>query len=848
MKTGIGLCLDPVGGAVAIATAAEGQAELVSPSPITAPAAVVRVPGRTLLLHRSGPMPVDGAGISWPPQAKQSLPLEQSKEGRYPIAWVWDRLLRGKNAINAAEPADRAADALALYARALLPESSDECATTLIIPDRLDEGNQQSLLDACRIAKLPVSLLWRPIAAAMAWLERHGISLVQPVDRETSIGWILALHLGLDGVEATWVDLILRPQNPGRVLPARRRPDAPRSEADFAWTQWAATALSRAAELTFSRRGISGDGSSLWRYLWSSPGLLEAIGSACGRAESCDYGFPGGLGREVIHEFVSRLQVSELCSAANVSRGQKREGPVVGAVVTGELARVVVGPMTLGRRAVEKFLGPRSGSVLVEGEEGLECGALARAAATYAFRKERGLATYLDTLPRMEVLLEHRARPKWCSLLKEDQQYVEGGKTWSRDPDLGGLSIRRGQQEFNIPIWVEGEEKVRTARFELPDPPREQVSSALRPKIEPAGGRASVELIPDKAGALGPRRILLHWDRARVGVLNKEEELVNYPLKCPVVQPCVAALGAWADLEAELQALRRHGRRSLAALRNLLRAPPAAQLTRKGSVPLVGLVRALDSNGRLHDRDAEHQGEIDEFWRGLAQEQLRLIAAGKGTSPDALRCLGYACSSSEEVDDLVFAVLSNTSGKIPGEVACLVAGCSRQNGHYMQYLRLLTQQMANDWDGFNVPLKCAGHLLMWREYAVDTLGSDDAIKLVFQARQVLASTVAPELVEGPPPRGVKPGIRFIQRGALVLIAFLLRKRVTDASFLAPESAQAKALLRVLERAKFRVDPQCPKREQVEVIGGAVNVPRLIQQVIDYVNEKGIGAISVEDER
>jgi len=80
----------------------------------------------------------------------------------------------------------------------------------------------------------------------------------------------------------------------------------------------------------------------------------------------------------------------------------------------------------------------------------------------------------------------------------------------------------------------------------------------------------------------------------------------------------------------------------------------------------------------------------------------------------------------------------------------------------------------------------------------------------------------------------------------VLIAFLLTKRITDASFLAPESEQAQALLRVLERAQFRIDPRCPKRERVSVIGGAVDVPRLIQQVIDYVHEKGIGAISVEE--
>jgi hypothetical protein len=80
----------------------------------------------------------------------------------------------------------------------------------------------------------------------------------------------------------------------------------------------------------------------------------------------------------------------------------------------------------------------------------------------------------------------------------------------------------------------------------------------------------------------------------------------------------------------------------------------------------------------------------------------------------------------------------------------------------------------------------------------------------------------------------------------VLIAFLLRKRISSTAFFPPDSNGAAKLKGVLEIAQVRTDRELARPGQyLDPGGGMVNVPQLVMKVIEYVDEQGTGTIETE---
>ena len=71
---------------------------------------------------------------------------------------------------------------------------------------------QQELIDSVRKRGRKIRLLWRPVAAALAWCEHHREELLgMGGDAEESLGHIVSLHVGFDCVEATVLEVVSRP-------------------------------------------------------------------------------------------------------------------------------------------------------------------------------------------------------------------------------------------------------------------------------------------------------------------------------------------------------------------------------------------------------------------------------------------------------------------------------------------------------------------------------------------------------------------------------------------------------------------------------------------------------------
>jgi hypothetical protein len=120
------------------------------------------------------------------------------------------------------------ASILAAHVKALLDENdfahSTQDRAVVAIPDHLDEYGQEALLQAFGSNRGQIFLLWRPVAAAMAWLDAA---------KPTNLGqddFMLVIYLGPDGMEFTTFGLREKTHN-GRpyVLPVPTRPPSPAS-------------------------------------------------------------------------------------------------------------------------------------------------------------------------------------------------------------------------------------------------------------------------------------------------------------------------------------------------------------------------------------------------------------------------------------------------------------------------------------------------------------------------------------------------------------------------------------------------------------------------------------------
>ena len=67
-------------------------------------------------------------------------------------------------------------------------------------------------------------------------------------------------------------------------------------------------------------------------------------------------------------------------------------------------------------------------------------------------------------------------------------------------------------------------------------------------------------------------------------------------------------------------------------------------------------------------------------------------------------------------------------------------------------------------------------------------------------------------------------------------AFLLRRRIFDEDFLPPDSEQAERV-----KQKCRTILEGVEKRQIRVLGGAVNLPNVMRQLIEYVDREGRGA-------
>ncbi|WP_207260591.1 hypothetical protein [Desulfovibrio sp. Huiquan2017] len=208
------------------------------------------------------------SGLRWPPEARVT-PEAPLRRVPIPVAWsllvdAGDRPVRWNAGKGVSIPL---ATILTAHIKGLVAPNNASSPLSeeivVAIPDHLDEFGQEALLQAFGRSRNQVQLLWRPVAAAMAWLD-----LARPADL-TDDDFMLVIYMGPDGMEFTTFGLKEEVCKGQRfVLPVRNRPLHGPLPAGWEW----ACALSAKADSICQE-----DYGAFWQTFTNFPELWETI-------------------------------------------------------------------------------------------------------------------------------------------------------------------------------------------------------------------------------------------------------------------------------------------------------------------------------------------------------------------------------------------------------------------------------------------------------------------------------------------------------------------------------------------------------------------------------------------
>jgi hypothetical protein len=773
------------------------------------PAVIAPSRQHDLQLDRSFPAYPVGTGEKWPSNAR----VEDGYSRRMPVGLLWqfakdDRIWKVDP-----ETSIDPIHALGIAARdsvAVGPES----VVGLVIPNWLRQSQQQALLDTASSRGGNWHLVWRPIAAATHWLRCFPLTPPETNSRRC-IGKLITLHLGLFECELTVIEIVAEPYGGGVVLlPARLRPD---KDKDFR--------AGMSDFLSTSVAGINGEDSSreIWQRLWTTPWLIREMNAWSGKAEAKGSRYyvkydPPAVKLQRQPESASRVIISgiewrneSIKSIANwIDERLEDSGPVEGAVVTGELASTTKSGKSLGIALLERRISPSK--ILVSGSSA-EINALTAGAATQVERIRQSLPSYLTKLPLMRTVVSKMGLPEWISLLSDDDTYVPGGQKWSRPVPIGGIRIP-GSKVLKLAVDHEDFEGVREASITLPGTITANQAAEIHVEITPAQGNARIELIPL------PR---VKTQKPIVANLKRMDEVVDkqnrtltpngyldfYPRIAPPLLERRGSATAWSSVAENLVKPLIQSRlaqywptESIIIIKDKLREKHNAASARN--------ITAIGSDGFV----STYGAQLDQLVAGA----FSLIKSRDlDRTKNAKRLIAYTSTASP----LIQEYLISHSRVLPerDEDCRMIGNCLRDPIGICDFLmacqpgRLTTHH-----------IRTIAELACYRATAMELIATDRLNEIY--------ESIAEEFRSYSRYSNLNLHFRYLT----LCVAFLLRRRIFDDTFVPPSSK----LAAMVKQTCLNVI-QGYENGTIHVMGGAVDLPAVMRQLIKYVDREGQGA-------
>ncbi len=822
-------------------------------------------------------MPVDSRGSGLAVPGGHVFGHDAAAPARLPVAYAWEQLLAvtegSKGPLwrwqldadndDAISPGQAIAAGLSglLEARRAksLADDEDRPTQTLVVPNSLEESQQDHLLRSLRPTVGNTRLLWRPIAAALAWIRRHREELTAPtLQHHGSIGRLLHLHLGIDAWEATVMEVVPHMRDnttwilPGRLLPGEASGDALRG--------WPRRALEHAARAA-TTNGHRPSDSRLWNLLWATPWahamlLSDAAGQrAANQLPPWVAAESSRLGRDTLLGILHALDDTALqpwdalesrLGAHPDSRSARqwiatlfaslRGTRFVGAIVTGPMARLSAESGTsIGQQLLQRVCQAPVDRTLIEGTTAANTALLAEGAALYGRRASRGEPTYLDTLPSVHMIAMLQGEPEWINLLETDEPWVMGSETWSKMPEKTRFGIQRGERDLTVVVHRGGSATCRRVSAEFESPAAQSSPVSLHVSITPGQGAPRVEVIPDDREIFRGRTLLLDWDKAEDTHRSSAAELASVERICPPHEPRMASYAKWASRSFHI--LRD---RQICGIRGVVQhfvTHPSRDLERRdgqSEEPLAylnqllrewdartndGWATAVSSDCTLNTGlDSDHQ------LLGSLVEQLD-SQLGRTRQPEVqrviLRIMGILSARAPHLDAMLEGFLQ---GRYPPGYLDLpglwwAAGhCLRTPEEVRALLVHATRFGPNDH-----VIKSLARALMFRR---DALAS---------CKPELTSRVLEMAVRVARQRAQSGSFRIQFREAALLCTYLLRQRAYDPDYAGPGTPEYESLEATFQLARRQMNRH-------HVMGGVFNMVELVDTILNYIRRRGRGRL------
>ena len=458
---------------------------------------------------------------------------------------------------------------------------------------------------------------------------------------------------------------------------------------------------------------------------------------------------------------------------------------------------------------------------MIEGKN-VRTGLLARAASTHGMRLSQGFPTYLDTLPRVKILVSGPRGPVWLDLLREDDGYVDGGAEFSR-PEVGKglLSIRAGRRELEFDMSHEEHPTVRTHTTSLPSQYDTDVPVSLSVSVRPAQGNARIQIDPFEPGALGAGCVLFDWRRMEDTGKTPQERLDEQPRSYPSVTSRVQSLRMWRRVSPTLRRFCSLQSctarlREIKDIGNRLNTKEAPQIYRY----------AVNSEGCV----AFEQILLDRFVEIATADLDRRLDSEERAS--VIRSLAYSWTSSSTFQKYILRLLGYANTDLNRWHLLAIGRCLRGRNDIHVFLKTLAKRLKHSHERSFHWLVALSDLLKLREEALASVDTGLCYTMLRELDAIFEPLVA----------GRGTGFRqYIGRYVCVSIVYMLRRRAYDPDFLDPDEPLALHIKDLFRKLQHLI-----REGYVRPFGGMVNIEDEIQRFIDYIDRRGRGIISMAE--
>lgn len=747
-----------------------------------------------------------GTGSQWPLDAVVSY---EKGSGRFPLAAAWTGRLKDLSWPWQPDGECRyldSLDAICIGTAQLAKIHARNAPSAIVIPNDFKQREQQRLLDACGAAGVNASLIWLPIAAALAWVKDNSDSLPFPLSNSVERLSVPVIHADWGSVRCSTLSLVIRTDGHGsRWMPARRRPGVSDWEtAGFGWSSVGGCNTTNASSVWQSLFGVCDERSA--RKSIPDSNLLHQIAKwSVGQSTPAEVDSNLAAHLATVHSPAAIIFVGDFAR-------QVSTGPKVSRILHSQATYVADG---------------------LAGED-----LLARGASIFAQDRLEGRTSYLDTLPNLELFIDRSSHYDWLSLLGDSDQFVSGGQQWELPTPIDGLAVRRGASSIKLVVAHDEYKGVRELQITLDRPVEVDLGASLRVSATPAQGNARLLLTTESTNGIASRSILANWERMtklfekdNTTPLDKKRFEQSRPKAFPNLRPRAADPNRWSTF-------------SYRARKFLAEVKETSQLSGRS----LGIGRLLDStrisagsSAVSSDGFAPPGGEqelVDKLAYLLFDYLKKQSEVGQQNriQNEAVKTLAFMSVSFEGLDKWICDTIG-LSGSVD-EPTCMIAGnCIRTPEAAFLFVRRLLSHIPSSIRKrlLNYQMQALGRLLSQRQDIMSKMPENYAYQLVEECLKVFEDEIE------------RNNLAWLFEHSGLVVVYTLPYRIYKPDFLEPESNLAVRAKKQFELAIEKLSQRL-NRSGRNYGQGAISPERIrrlmsaLQQLIDYIDKRGEGDI------